>query len=98
MLKHLREEIILNLDGTGPIAKLKKLAKRDSDCSTYKKGGDLGRIQKGQIAKVSLADYLNLCVEDLPTTTPHRVCDIWFIAVRPRPASNLLDHGGGGVW
>uniref|UniRef100_A0A7S1IET3 peptidylprolyl isomerase n=1 Tax=Eutreptiella gymnastica TaxID=73025 RepID=A0A7S1IET3_9EUGL len=52
ILKAHKEEIILNLDGMGPQAKMRKIVKKESDCvSSWKKGGDLGRIKKGQMPK-----------------------------------------------
>ena len=60
LLRAHKDEIILNLDGLGPEAKLRKIAKKESDCPSWKKGGDLGVIKKGQIAKDFEAVAFNL--------------------------------------
>eukprot|EP00993_Chasmostoma_nieuportense_P001693 NODE_2550_length_1150_cov_20.554252_g2431_i0.p1 GENE.NODE_2550_length_1150_cov_20.554252_g2431_i0~~NODE_2550_length_1150_cov_20.554252_g2431_i0.p1 ORF type:complete len:301 (+),score=83.72 NODE_2550_length_1150_cov_20.554252_g2431_i0:189-1091(+) len=51
IVQQMRRDIILNLDGTGPILKMKKLAKKESECTSWKVGGDLGMMAKGQMAK-----------------------------------------------
>jgi len=46
-----KDEIILNLDGLGPEAKMRKLAKKESDCPSWKTGGDLGLTKKGESSR-----------------------------------------------
>eukprot|EP00668_Euglena_longa_P034100 GGOE01043837.1.p1 GENE.GGOE01043837.1~~GGOE01043837.1.p1 ORF type:complete len:343 (+),score=64.17 GGOE01043837.1:35-1063(+) len=74
-LAALKEEIILNLDGIGPEAKMRKLAKKESDCQTWKKGGDLGKMRKGQWAKEFEQVAFNLEVGEIggPVESEHGV-------------------------
>eukprot|EP01006_Ploeotia_vitrea_P018086 TRINITY_DN49350_c0_g1_i1.p1 TRINITY_DN49350_c0_g1~~TRINITY_DN49350_c0_g1_i1.p1 ORF type:complete len:384 (+),score=32.54 TRINITY_DN49350_c0_g1_i1:24-1175(+) len=50
-IEELRKEILLDLHGLGHEETTRKLAKKESDCSTGKKGGDLGKIKRGTVAK-----------------------------------------------
>eukprot|EP00667_Euglena_gracilis_P017538 EG_transcript_18502 len=70
-----KEEIILNLDGMGPEAKMQKLAKKESDCQTWKKGGNLGKIRKGQWVREAEQVAFNLEVGEIggPVESEHGV-------------------------